>query len=185
MPQQPNWTPDAWRGAFGAFDAFLNYTFAEFEDFFDVQNPATDIPNERETRFISLGVGYRTGNWAVRADWSDNKVNRFARDPLLLSLLRGDDTASNWRVQSEYQFARGWSLSGVFARAEQRDLLRQGFNRLLDYSVRLNWTPPTLAGGRFQFSLEWRQTETRSGDNRQTNTLWIFLLNDSRLFSVR
>ncbi|MCS6919991.1 MAG: porin, partial [Fimbriimonadales bacterium] len=170
---------------FGNFDAFLNYTFADFEDFFDVQNPNTDIPNERETRFVSVGVGYRAGNLALRADWSDNKVNRFARDPILLSLLRGDDTAANWRVQSEYRFAPGWSLSGVVARAEQRDLLRLGFNRLLDYSVRLNWTPPTLAGGRFQFSIEWRQTETRSGANTQTNTLWIFLLNDSRLFSVR
>ncbi|MCS7209989.1 MAG: Ig-like domain-containing protein [Fimbriimonadales bacterium] len=170
---------------FGNFDTFLNYTFAEFEDFFDVQNPATDIPNERETRFVSIGVGYRMGNFAMRVDWSDNKVNRFAREPTLLSLLRGDDEASNWRVQSEYRFAPGWSLSGVFARADQRDLLRLGSSRLLDYSVRLNFTPASLAGGRFQFSLEWRQTESRRGTNTQTDTVWVFLLNDSRLFSVR
>jgi len=170
---------------FGSIDTFINYTFAKFEDFFDVQNPATDIPNERETRFVSIGVGYRLGNLSLRADWSDNKVNRFARDPILLNLLRGDDTAANWRIQSEYQFGGGWSLSGVIARADQRDLLRLGASRLLDYSVRLNWAPPSLAGGRFQFSLEWRQTETRSGGNTQTNTLWVFLLNDSRLFSLR
>ncbi|MEN3001977.1 MAG: Ig-like domain-containing protein [Armatimonadota bacterium] len=170
---------------FGNLDTFINYTFAKFEDFFDVQDPNTDIPNERETRFVSVGVGYRVGNLALRADWSDNKVNRFARDPILLNLLRGDDTAANWRLQGEYQFGGGWSLSGVVARAEQRDLLRLGFSRLLDYSIRLNFAPPSLAGGRFQFSLEWRQTETRNGNNTQTNTLWVFLLNDSRLFSLR
>ncbi len=169
----------------GKLDTFLSYTFARFNDYEDVVDPTTDIPNDRETRFVTVGVGWRGGNLSLRADWSDNRVRRSARDPFLLNLFRGDDLATNFRIQSEYLLAPGLSLSGSYATADQRDLLRIGIGKLKDYNLRLNWTPANFAGGRFQFSIEWRQSERTFGGNTTTDTLWVFLLNDSRLFSLR
>lgn len=169
----------------GRVDVFVNYTFARYDDFQDMLDPNVDIPNDRETRFISIGLGWQSGNFTVRGDWSDNRLSRYARDPLLLNLLRGDDSALNLRFQTEYQMGKGWSLSGTYGRGQQRDMLGLGVGKNFEYQVRLNWTPLNLANGRFQFSLEWRQTGSLFGGNKTVNTLWVLLLNDSRLFSLR
>jgi hypothetical protein len=131
------------------------------------------------------------GNLSLRGDWSNNRVRRFARDPLSFILMEGRDSQANVRLQGEYRLASRLTVSLISARTRQQDLLGLSFSRLNDHALRVNWSPGKSNGsagqeqGGIVLSFEIRRTKTVSGAARESDTLFSLLLNDARLWNWR
>lgn len=170
---------------FGPLDASLSYSVARYRDFEDFQDPNNDIPNDRTTRFVSLGLGYQAGRLAVRGDWSDNGVSRFDRDPLTFNLIDGHDRQDNLRLQADYELAKGLGASAIWSRARHSDVLGLATGDVDDVALRLNWTPGGSLLGQSVVTLEFRRSRIESGATRRTENTFTLLVNGAGIFGGR
>jgi hypothetical protein len=170
---------------FGSVDTSLSYAIAKFTDFFDMTDPAADTPNDSKTNFVTIGLGWQGKALSLRGDFSNNRVRRFARNPLDLLLQQGNDKQDNLRLQGEYGLRRNLSVSTIWSRSTQRDVLGLSSGRVADFATRLNWALSGGGQGRFVLALEWRRTTIVSGASSRSDRMFAIVLNDARLLNLR
>ncbi|MCB8932382.1 MAG: Ig-like domain-containing protein [Chthonomonadaceae bacterium] len=170
---------------FGPVDASLSYSVARYRDYQDFNDPLNDTPNDRTTRFVSVGLGYQSGRVALRGDWSDNGVSRFDRDPLTFDLIDGHDRQDNLRLQADYELFHGVSASAIWSRARHSDVLGLSTGDVDDVALRLNWSPGGTLVGQSIVTLEFRRSKIDSGGMHRTDNTVTLLVNGAGIFGGR
>lgn len=164
---------------------YLSYGKSEFTDFFDFIDPATDTPNDRDSKNWAFGLGLRPSpKLRCRFDWGENTVDRWFRIYTQPDPLFGSDGSRQRRFSVDYLFNRKLSSTVEFAKWHYSAALGQYLTDNKDLRIRLNYLIQLLPnGGGLTLTGEWRKVRLTGTQALRDTSEYVILVNDSRLFA--
>jgi hypothetical protein len=165
------------------WNGYLSYSHSDFDDLYDMINPAFDTPNDRENDTWAYGLSIQPhSTLRVRYDYGSNDVNRWFRPLFATDPVFGTDGSRQSRFQLEYRPLDRLSATLVLAKSEYGNALGTFRSESRDLRMRLNYYLRLSAIGGFVVTGELRRSKWGGTMPGVTQSDFSILLNDNSLF---
>jgi len=165
------------------WNAYVNYSNSDYDDFQDYLDPTLDTPNDRKNGTWAVGLAVQPlKSLKLRFDWGANNLDRWFR-PLFAALpISGTDRSDQMRAQAEFMLNSKLSTSVIVTSSDYSDALGIYHNKVRDLSFRLNYfLKLTPAGGGVTLTGEYRRSNNDGNTFSNRGDGYAVLINDNRV----